>query len=140
MPVAGPANPIFVPVVDDDLAWDQIADVVSDYFTIAREQRARRMGEALCEGRIETAPLDGATVLAARIARIRSARSIAGRARFNRIRRRAMVRVIPDANGYLVEVIVEKELEDLRQAREGHGRRRHVPHRWLVADQPAGRS
>ncbi len=32
---------------------------------------------------------------------------------FQSIRRRATVRVVPDANGYLVEVIVEKELEDL---------------------------
>src|SRR5262245_21037830 len=62
VPVPMPPNPISVPVVDDDLAWDQIADVVSDYFTISREARARR-GEAYCEGRIETAPLDGATVL-----------------------------------------------------------------------------
>jgi hypothetical protein len=58
----GPQNVIAVPVVDDDLAWDQIADVVSDYFPIAREQRARR-GEVACEGRIETAPQDGATWL-----------------------------------------------------------------------------
>ncbi|HEX2473736.1 MAG TPA: hypothetical protein VHK01_03255, partial [Lacipirellulaceae bacterium] len=32
---------------------------------------------------------------------------------FQTIRRRALVRVVPDAAGYLVEVIVEKELEDL---------------------------
>ncbi len=32
---------------------------------------------------------------------------------FQSIRRHATVRVIPDVNGYLVEVIVEKELEDL---------------------------
>ncbi len=38
--VGGMMNPIAVPVADENLAWDQIADVVSDYFTIAREQRA----------------------------------------------------------------------------------------------------
>ena len=32
---------------------------------------------------------------------------------FQTIRRRALVRVIPDAVGYEIEVIVEKELEDL---------------------------
>ena len=38
--VAGPPNPISVPVIDEEYAWDQITDVVTDYFKIAREQRA----------------------------------------------------------------------------------------------------
>jgi hypothetical protein len=101
-----------VPVIDDDLAWDQIADVVSDYFTISREQRARRGGEGWCEGRIETAPQDGATVLEPH--RKDSVGSFnRWESTFQSIRRRATVRVVPDAAGYLVEVIVEKELEDL---------------------------
>lgn len=112
MPVAGPANPISVPVADDDLAWDQIADVVSDYFTISREQRARRFGETTCEGRIDTAPQDGATWLQPE--RHDSVGSFnRWESTFQSIRRIATVRVIPDANGYLVEVIVEKQLEDL---------------------------
>ena len=112
MPVAGPANPISVPVTDDDVAWDQIADVVSDYFTIVREQRARRMGETLCEGRIDTAPQDGATWLQPE--RMDSVGTFnRWESTFQSIRRIATVRVIPDANGYLVEVIVEKQLEDL---------------------------
>jgi hypothetical protein len=109
---AGIANPIAVPVADEQFAWDQIADVVSDYFTIAREQQARRSGEAVMEGFIEAAPQTGATWLEPH------RRDSVGS--FNRwestlqtIRRRALVRVIPDAAGYLVEVIVEKELEDL---------------------------
>jgi hypothetical protein len=107
-----PANPISVPVIDDDLAWDQIADVVSDFFTIAREQRVRRGGEGWCEGRIETVPLDGATVLEPH--RRDSVGSFnRWESTFQSIRRRATVRAMPDANGYLVEVIVEKELEDL---------------------------
>jgi hypothetical protein len=110
--VAGPPNPIMVPVVDENLAWDQIADVVDDYFKIAREQRARRSGEAWTEGRIETAPLDGATVLEPH--RKDSVGSFnRWESTFQSIRRRATVRVIPDPNGYLVEVIVLKELEDL---------------------------
>ena len=52
-----------VPVADDEFAWDQIADVVSDYFPIAREQRARRGGDGFVEGRIETVPQVGATWL-----------------------------------------------------------------------------
>lgn len=109
--LAGPQNVIAVPVADEEWAWDQIADVVSDYFTIAREQRARR-GEVACEGRIETAPQTGATWLEP------NRRDSVGdfnrwESTFQTIRRRAMVRVIPDGAGYLVEVTVLKELEDL---------------------------
>jgi hypothetical protein len=108
----GPANPIAVPVADESFAWDQIADVVSDYFTIAREQRAHRSGEVVTEGFIETAPQDGATWLEPH--RRDSVGSFnRWESTFQTIRRRAIVRVVPDAAGYLVEVIVEKELEDL---------------------------
>ncbi|MCI0335566.1 MAG: hypothetical protein L0228_20350 [Planctomycetes bacterium] len=109
MPSLGP-NPIVVPVTNEDLAWDQIADVVSDYFTIAREQRARL--DVGTEGRIETAPQDGATWLEPH--RHDSVGSFnRWESTFQTIRRRALLRVIPDAAGYLVEVVVEKELEDL---------------------------
>ena len=113
-PVAAPglANPIAVPVVDDELAWDQIVDVVSDYFTVAREDRARRGGEVWSEGRIETAYQTGATWLEPH--RGDSVGSFnRWESTFQTIRRRAIVRVMPDAAGYLVEVVVEKELEDL---------------------------
>ena len=110
--VGGPPNPIMVPVGDENLAWDQISDVVDDYFKIAREQRVRRTGDAWTEGRIETAPLTGATVLEPW--RKDSVGSFnRWESTFQSIRRRATVRVIPDPNGYLVEVIVLKELEDL---------------------------
>jgi hypothetical protein len=106
------ANPILVPVVDDQLAWEQIADVVSDYFTIAREQQARRSGEAWMEGRIETAFQGGATVLEP--FRHDSVGSFnRWESTFQTIRRSAVIRVIPDQNGYLVEVVVQKEIEDL---------------------------
>jgi hypothetical protein len=103
-------NPIIVPVINEEVAWDQIADVVSEYFTIGREQRARL--ESGTEGRIETAPQTGATWLEPY--RKDSVGSFnRWESTFQTIRRRAIVRVIPDAAGYLVEVIVEKELEDL---------------------------
>jgi hypothetical protein len=120
VPVAapGPPNPIMVPVADETYAWDQIADVVDDYFKITREQRVRRTGEAWTEGRIETATLDGATVLEPH------RHDSVGwfnrwESTFQSIRRRAIVRVIPDPNGYLVEVVVLKELEDLPKPEKG---------------------
>jgi hypothetical protein len=111
-PVPGIANPIFVPATDDQLAWEQIADVVSDYFTIAREQQVRRSGEAWCEGRIETAYQGGASWLEP-LRKDSVGAFNRWESTFQTIRRSAIVRVIPDANGYLVEVVVQKELEDL---------------------------
>ncbi len=107
---AGLPNPLAVPVVDEDCAWDQIADVVSDYFTIAREQPARR-GEVLAEGRIETAPQSGATWLEPHRGDSVGAFN-RWESTFQTIRRRALVRVVPDASGYNIEVNVEKEIED----------------------------
>jgi hypothetical protein len=107
-----PPNPIAVPVADEEIAWDQIVDVVSDYFTVAREYKARRSGEVWTEGRIETAPLDGATWLEPH--RGDSVGSFnRWESTFQTIRRRAVIRVIPDSAGYLVEAVVEKEIEDL---------------------------
>lgn len=111
-PVPGIANPIFVPATDDQLAWEQIADVVSGYFTIAREQQVRRSGAAWSEGQIETAYQGGASWLEP-FRKDSVGAFNRWESTFQTIRRKAVVRVIPDANGFLVEVVVEKELEDL---------------------------
>jgi hypothetical protein len=94
------------------LAWEQISDVVSDYFTIAREQQVHRSGEAWSEGRIETGYQGGATWLEP-FRKDSVGRFNRWESTFQTIRRSAVVRVIPDANGYLVEVVVQKEIEDL---------------------------
>lgn len=113
-PVPGLANPMLVPVTNDELAWEQITDVVSDYFTISREQQARRSGDVWSEGRIETRYQSGATWLEPQ--RDDSVGAFnRWESTFQTIRRRATVRVVPDQGGYLVEVVVEKELEDLPQ-------------------------
>lgn len=109
---ATPQNTTFVPQTNRDAVWDQVVDVVDDYFRIEREQRVRLVGNVLTEGRIDTFPQDGATVFEPHL------RDSVGR--YNRwestlqtIRRQATVRVIPAEGGYIVEVSVEKELEDL---------------------------
>ena len=80
----GFANPIFVPATDDQWAWEQITDVVSDYFTITREQQVRRSGDAWSEGRIETAYQGGAIVARTVSQGFGRLRSTAGKARFRR--------------------------------------------------------
>ena len=113
-PLPGIANPILVPVTDDQMAWDQIVDVVSGYFRVTRETQARRNGDTWSEGRIETSTQTGATLLEPwrgdSVGWFNKWEST-----FQSIRRTATVRVIPDPNGYLVEVVVQKELEDLPQ-------------------------
>ena len=110
----GMPSAIVVPVTDDDYAWDAIADVVSDYFTITSEQRARRGPEVWSEGCIQTAYQSGATLLEPH------RNDSVGwfnlwESTFQTIRRRAVVRVVPEGAGYLVEVEVQKELEDLHR-------------------------
>jgi hypothetical protein len=107
-------NPILVPVTDHDAAWDSIVDVVDDYFKIEREDRVRQVGELLNEGQIETYHQTGATLLepwrgdsANVYERLEST--------LQSIRRKAIIRVIPDASGYLVDATVLKELEDVER-------------------------
>lgn len=107
-------NPLFVPVQDREFAWNQLVDTLDTYFQIEREARVQVIGGVLTEGRIDTFPLTGATLLEPW-----RRDSTAG---FQRLqdtlqstRRQAHVRVFPTAGGYLVEVVVLKEIEDLSQ-------------------------
>jgi hypothetical protein len=109
---AGGPNQIHVPVANRDWAWEQIVDAVDDYFHIVRERQVQLVGDVLTEGRIDTLPLVGATVLEPQrhdsVGRYNRWEST-----FQTIRRRGTVRVIPDASGYLIDVVVEKDIEDL---------------------------
>jgi len=116
--VAGPLdgnvcpNPVFVAVANQDLAWEQIVDVVDDYFRIEREHRVQAVGNVITEGRIDTFPQVGATWLEPH-----RPDSVGWDNRWEStlqtIRRRAVLRVIPQQGGYLIDAVVNKELEDL---------------------------
>jgi hypothetical protein len=107
-------NPSLVPNPSHEVVWDQVADVVSGYFRIEKEQPVRIVGNVFTEGRIDTYPQGGATLLEPQ------RRDSVGA--YNRwestlqtIRRKAHLRVqpAPAEGGFLVEVVVEKELESL---------------------------
>jgi len=105
-------NPMLLPVADREQFWNAAVDVIDDYFRIDRERRVRLVGDVLTEGRIDTFPRAGATLLEPHRGdsvgfynRLEST--------LQTIRRRALVRVIPAEGGYLVSVEVFKELEDL---------------------------
>ncbi len=114
VPPLGPvvANPLYVPVTHQDWAWEQITDVVDDYFRIERENRVQLVGNVLTEGRIDTFSQVGATIVEPHrpdsVGRYNRWEST-----FQTIRRRAVLRVIPAQGGYLVDIAVHKELEDL---------------------------
>jgi len=123
----GLQNPMLVTVADRDVLWDQVSDTLDNYFTIQREERVRQVGDVLLEGRFETFPVGGATALEPWR---KDATHGFERAQstLQSIRRRATVRVTPTSGGYLIDVAVYKELEDLaspQHATVGRARVRH---------------
>jgi hypothetical protein len=111
IPIAS-ENPALLPNLDRDLLWQHLVDVVDDYFTIDREEPVRLIGNVLTEGRIDTFPEIGSTYFEPW--RRDSANSYEKlESTLQTIRRQATVRVIPTAGGYLADVTVFKELEDL---------------------------
>lgn len=112
LPPVTSSSTVSVPTVNRDFAWDQIVDVVDDYFEIDEEDRVKMIGDVLTEGRIDTFPLTGATIFEPW-----RRDSVNWHERWEStlqsIRRRAFVRVIPDESGLVVDVTVLKELEDV---------------------------
>jgi hypothetical protein len=103
---------VFIPVTNEDYTWEVIVDVVDDYFRIDQENRVQLVGNVMTEGRIETFPQVGATLLEPNhidsVGRYNLVEST-----FQSVRRRAEIRVVPQSGGYQVEAIVYKEFEDL---------------------------
>jgi hypothetical protein len=116
-PVApGPPPPVrsvaVIPPLDAELVWKQMVDVTDDYFKIATERRATFANGVPTEGRIDTFPQTGATLLEPW-----RADSIGFRERLEStlqsIRRVGTMRLMPDPAGWRIEVVVAKELEHL---------------------------
>lgn len=107
-------NPITVPAYDHDFLWAVLVDVVDSHFEIAKETPVKLYGNVLTEGRLDTKPKIGAS-----LPELWHADSVGIKERFDctlqTIQRRVMVRVIPEVNGYQIEVFVYKELEDNRR-------------------------
>lgn len=113
-PGDGLANPLFFPIADRELLWNQLVDELDDYFRIEREQRVREVGGVLMEGRILTYPTTAATLLEP-WRRDSTPGYERWHSTYQSLRRRAEAKVIPRNGGYFVEVIVYKELEDVSQ-------------------------
>jgi len=107
-------NPLLIPLADPQMVWEGVVDVVDDYFKIEREEPVRLFGDTLTEGRLDTFHEVGTTWLepwrydsADGYERLEST--------LQSIRRRAQVRVIPAQGGFLLDVAVYKELEDVKR-------------------------
>ncbi len=117
-PAALLENPLFVATYDREFLWNELVATVEQFgFRIEREERVRQVGDVLIEGRIETFPVDSPTLLEpwrrgapAGFERLEST--------LQSIRRRASVRVIPAGGGFLIEVVVVKELEDVNRPQQ----------------------
>ncbi len=114
IPEARLSNPLQISASDPDLVWEQVSEAVMMFFSIQREERVRVLDDVVLEGRIETHPEVGSTIFEPW-----RHDSTAGKERWlatlQSIRRRAVVRVIPSPSGFLVDVAVHKELEDVNQ-------------------------
>jgi hypothetical protein len=123
--VIGPAGPVvpgppappvkssaIIPPLDAEQVWKQLVDVTDDYFKVASEQRVVFANGVPTEGRIDTFPQTGATLLEPW-----RADSVGFRARLEStlqsIRRIGTLRLAPDPAGWRIEVVVNKELEYL---------------------------
>lgn len=109
------SNPSHLAVADHRLLWETVADVVDDYFPdFEYEEPVRQIGQVLTEGRLETFP-QGSPTLLEPWRRDGVGRSERLENTLQSMRRFAVVRVIPDQSGFLVDIAVYKELEDVRK-------------------------
>ena len=111
-PAAGPKNSVVIPPLDAEQVWMQMVDVMDDYFKIQAEQRVVFANGVPAEGRIDSYPQTGATLLEPW-----RGDSIGFRERLEStlqsIRRTGSMRLIPDPAGWRIEAVVLKELEYL---------------------------
>jgi len=115
-------NPTLLTNQDRDLVFEATVDVIDDYFKVERELPVRLEGDVLVEGQIETFPRGGSTLLEPwnRDA-VNFYEKLEGT--LQSVRRRAIVRVIPVEAGFLVDVTVIKELEDVARPEQGSASR-----------------
>jgi len=113
--VAGGApNPLFVACCDPQAIWETVVDVVDNYFRVEREEPVRVIGTTVTEGRLETFPEPGATLLEPwRFDSVGLHNRV--ECTLQSVRRRAQVREIPGQGGFWIDMAVFKELEDARE-------------------------
>lgn len=109
-PPPSPGNAVVIPALDAEVVWMKLVDATDDYFKVRSEQRVVFANGVPTEGRIDTYPQTGATILEPW-----RGDSVGWRERLEStvqsIRRIGTLRMSPDPNGWRIEVVVDKELE-----------------------------
>ncbi len=109
------SNPAHVGTVDPDFLWRQIVDAVDDHFRIDSEQPVRRDNMNWLEGRLTTFPdVSGTSFEPWRRDTARGFERL--QSTIQTVRRTANVRIVPEATGYMIDVQVMKEQEDVDQS------------------------
>jgi hypothetical protein len=107
-------NPSLVPIADHQVVWDNVSEIIAEYFRIEREEPVRLIGNTLTEGRIDSFPEVSPTILEPwRPDTVGTSQRMENT--LQSMRRRAIVRVVPTSGGYWVDVSVLKELEDVQR-------------------------
>lgn len=111
-PPPSPSNAVVIPPIDAEVIWQKMVDVTDDFFKIRSEQRVVFANGVPTEGRIDTFPQTGATLLEPwRLDSVGFRERL--ESTLQSIRRVATMRLIPDPAGWRIEVVVNKELENL---------------------------
>lgn len=105
-------NPLFVPAQSADLIWDGVVDAMDDYFPVDWEDPIRVVDGVVLEGRLQTVPVTGATLLEP-WRRDSSTAQARLESTLQSIRRRGEATATPTSGGYLIYVAVYQELEDV---------------------------
>ena len=105
-------NPLSVPLRDRDFLWEILVDTIEDYFPLQNEERIQLVGNTLTEGYLQTAPTDAATMFEPwRKDNVSGFDQL--HATLQSIQRQAEIYVRPSNDGFRIEVIVHKLLEEL---------------------------
>ncbi len=116
--VAPQTAPLMVNNMNSDFVWDEVVDVVDDYFRVRHEERVRLVGDLLTEGHLSTYPR-GASTIFEPWNRDSITPYERWQATLQSMRRQAEVIVLPVEGGFTVDVRVYKELEDVARPESG---------------------
>jgi hypothetical protein len=106
------SNPVFIPIADPQCAWETIVDVTDDYFRIEHEEPVRVSGTCTIDGNLTTYPDVSPTIFEPwRHDTVDHDQRVENT--LQTMRRWATLHVSPAQGGYMVEVAVFKELEDV---------------------------
>lgn len=106
------SNPVFIPITDPQCAWETVVDVTDDYFRIEHEEPIRVAGNCVTDGNLTTFPSVSPTWFEPwRHDTVDHAQRVENT--LQTMRRWGTVHVTQAQGGYMVEVVVFKELEDV---------------------------